>query len=496
MTTPLARKSEDLPAELVVVSFYSLILLVATAPTPLMSGAAPNLPVGAVAAADKGMRAEEASEWKFDELELIDGSVHRGVVLSDGTAEIEFAEIFRPPGKPMFAVIRPVAPDQVGKKVLLNGEERARLWTRFQQFRNRARIEAGRMDDVALRRTKLSDGDSWTYEGPWFLLESTADETMVRRCVVRAEQIFRAYRQLLPPGREHRTGLRLLIFGSTDEYQRHLRESGFAIAGPAWFSGTRNLVVAGGELNAFSRRLRQTQSQNEEVRRQYKTLKASFPERLATLIQQMKQRGYSSAQIEQEVKLRSAAWQREYDEALSRLGLAAVQNEAAFAEVTGQMFAQLYHEAFHAYVENYVCPQGDATLPHWLNEGLAQIFEAGQVEADSLRIDAADRTRLVRLQADLRGERPLSIQELVLADEQDFLNPASNRSTQRYYLYAWGLAYYLAFEKNRLRPEVLDAFLSNAEDFGPAARFTRLIEMPIAKFEHLWREAILAMRAM
>ena len=441
-------------------------------------------------------RDEDSSDWKFDELELIDGSMHRGMVLSDLATEIEFAEIFRPPGKPMFAVIRPVAPDQVSKKILLSGEDRARLGTRFQQFRNRARIEAGRMEDVALRRTKLNDGDSWTYEGPWFLLESTADEAMVRRCVVRAEQIFRAYRQLLTPGNEHRTGLRLLIFGSTDEYQRHLRESGLAIAGPAWFSKTRNLVVAGGELNAFGRRLRQTQTQNEEVRRQYKALKSSFPERLASLIQQMKDRGYSSAQIEHEVKLRSAAWQREYDEALGRLELAAVQNEAAFAGATGQIFAQLYHEAFHAYVENYVCPQGGATLPHWLNEGLAQIFEAGQIEADSLRTDAPERMRLTQLQADLRSERPLTIQELVAADEQEFLNPASNRSAQRYYLYAWGLAYYLAFEKNRLRPEVLDAFLSNAEDFGPAARFTRLVEMPIAKFERLWREAILAMRAL
>ncbi len=474
-------------------TFVGAIPALVAALTLLMTLGAEDLSA-AESSLDQG-RDEDSAEWKFDDLELIDGSLHRGMILSERATEIEFAEIFRPPGKPMFSVIRPVAPDQVAKKVLLSGEDRARLGARFQQFRNRARIEAGRMEDVTLRRTKLSDGDSWTYEGPWFLLESTADETMVRRCVVRAEQIFRAYRQLLPPGSEHRTGLRLLIFGSADEYQRHLRESGLAIAGPAWFSKTRNLVVAGGELNAFNRRLRQTQMQNDEVRRQYRALKSSFPERLASLIQQMKQRGYSSVQIEQEIKLRSAAWQREYDDAMSRLDLAAVQNEAAFATATGQVFAQLYHEAFHAYVENYVCPQGGAPLPHWLNEGLAQIFEAGQVEADSLRIDAPDRTRLTQLQDDLCSERPLAIQEILLGDEQEFLNPASSRSAQRYYLYAWGLAYYLAFDRNRLRPEVLDAFLSNAGGFGPAARFTGLVEMPIAKFERLWREAILAMRA-
>jgi hypothetical protein len=317
---------------------------------------------------------------------------------------------------------------------------------------------------------------------------------MVRRCVVRAEQIFRAYRQLLPPTRQQRTGLRLLIFGSTDEYQRHLGEYGLTFASPAWFSQARNLVVAGGELNSFNRRLRQTQSQNEEVRRQYKMLKSSFSPRLAAVIDQMKQRGYSSGQIEQEVKLRTAAWQREYDEAMSRLDLAAAQNEAAFAKVTGQMFAQLYHEAFHAYVGNYVCSEDGMSFPLWLNEGLAQIFETGQIEADSLRIDAPDRKRLAELKNDLRGEQPLTIQEILLADEQNFMNPSSNRSAQRYYLYSWGLAYYLVFEQNRFRPEVLEAFLRNADDFGPAARFTRLVDMPAAKFERLWREAVLAMR--
>lgn len=480
---------------LAVVSPHLLILLLAIAP----SGATPRGSDPGRAAADPDVLAADVSaadegEWAFDVLELQDGSVYRGLLQAEREAELEFAEIFRPPGKPMFAVIRPVASDQVVKKTLTSGADRERLLARFQQFRNRARIEAGRMEDVTLRQVAGVEGDSWRYDGPWFQLQSTADETIVRRCVVRAEQIFRAYRQLLPPNRQDRTDLRLLIFGSRDEYQRHLGEYGLAFASPAWFSRTENLVIAGGEFNAFQRRLRQTQAQNAEVRRQYKLLKSSFPQRLAPLIEQLQQRGYSTAQIEQEVKLRSAAWQREYDEAMKRLDLAAAQNEALFAQVADQMFAQLYHEAFHAYVENYVCPQRGLTLPLWLNEGLAQIFETGQLEADSLRIDAPDRRRLAELQDDLRGEQPLAIAEVVAADEQQFLNPSSTPSAQRYYLYSWGLAYYLAFEQNRFRPAVLAAFLRNPDGFGPAARLTQWIDMPLAKFERQWREAMLAMR--
>lgn len=475
-------------------SSYPLFVLLAAVASPAVSGTAPEGAGEEARATQPAPHADEAPEWKFDVLELKDGRVYHGLVLAEHDAEIEFAEIFRPPGRPMFAVIHPVTPQQVATKTLVSGRERERLSARFQQFRNRARIEAGRMEDVALEWTADERGERWTYRGPWFELESTADESMVRRCVVRAEQIFRAYRQLLPPVSQHRNGLRLLIFGSLDEYQRHLSEYGLTFASPAWFSQAENLVVAGGELNAFSQRLRQTRAQNEEVRRQYKILKSSFPQRLETVIRQMKERGYSAVQIEQEVKLRSAAWQREYDEATSRLDLAAIQNEAAFAKVTGQLFAQLYHEAFHAYVENYVCGEAGITFPHWLNEGLAQIFETCQIEADSLRIDAPDRKRLAGLQNDLRGEAPLAIQDIIHSDRQKFLNPSSDRAAQRYYLYSWGLAYYLVFDQDGLRPDAFETFLRNPKEFGPAARFTRLIDMPIAKFERLWREAMLAMR--
>jgi len=437
--------------------------------------------------------AEAPADWKFDVLEMKDGRTHRGLVLAEGEEEIEFAEIVRPPGKSMFAVIRPVSPDRVAKKQKLTEPERAKLWARFQQFRNRARIEAGRMEDVPLRKTERNGTVRWAYDGPWFQLESTADESMVRRCVVRAEQIFRAYRQTLPPQRDHRTGMRVVIFGSMDEYLQHLRDAGLQITAPACYSAVQNLVLAGGELNTFSRRLEQTQAQNEEVRRQYRALKSSFSDRLSGLIQQMKERGFSAAQIEQEVKLRSAAWQREYNEALSRLEAARVQNEAAFLTVTDRMFAQLYHEAFHAYVENYVCPQPDVTLPLWLNEGLAQIFEVGHIEGDSLRIDAPDRQRLAQLQKDLRDEQPLKLADVVTASEQNFLEPSSSRAAQRYYLYSWGLAYFLTFEKNLLRSDTFESFLANVENFGPAARFTRLVDMPIAKFERLWSDAILAL---
>ena len=436
---------------------------------------------------------EQASQWKLETLEMKDGTVCAGLIQAENETEIEFAEIVRPPGKPMFVIVRPVDSDQVAKTVRLGPADREKLLERFDQFRYRARFEAGRMEKVRLSRA-VRDGSVYlNYEGPWFRLESTADEDMTRRCVVRVEQIFLAYRQLLPPEAVRQSDLRLLLFGSMDQYRAYLREADLAIASPAFYSAAENLVVAGSQLNPYARRLRQVRAQNEEARQQYELLKNSFSQRLATVTDQLRQRGYSVSEIEEESKLRTALWQREYNEAMARLDVVELQNEAKFSQVTRHMFARLYHEAFHAYLESYVYTEKDITLPLWLNEGIAQIFESGRFEADTLRVDAPDPDRLARLKADLAGEKPLTVSEILSADEQDFLAGHTGQTGQRYYLYSWGLAYYLTFEMNRFNAESLDPFVLNKDHLGPAARFTRLVGMPIAKFERRWRQAMLGL---
>ena len=43
------------------------------------------------------------------------------------------------------------------------------------------------------------------YAGKWFTLDSTADGRLTRRIIVRVEQIFAAYRQMLSPRRHPRS---------------------------------------------------------------------------------------------------------------------------------------------------------------------------------------------------------------------------------------------------------------------------------------------------
>jgi hypothetical protein len=437
---------------------------------------------------------DPTAEWKLETLELTDGTIYAGLIQAEHRHEIEFVEIRRPPGKPMFALVRPIDPKSVADRHRLDAADRSQLIERFQEFRKRARIEAGRMEDVTLRDESHDGARRWIYDGDWFTLESRADAALTRRCIVRIEQVFRAYRQLLPPRVQPPTALRILLFGSMDDYRAFVDQLGLKIETPGLFVSAQNLIVAGSDLELFARRLAQVRAENERVRRQYEAFKAEFPKRLEVVSKELQQKGFDAAEIEQELKLRTTVWQREHDTALSRLDRLEQQNDAKFAEVTRQMFARLYHEAFHAYAENFVFPQRHGGLPRWLNEGLAQVFESGQLDGDSLRVDAPDHDRLTRLQAELRSDQPLALIDVLNATENDFLTSHWNTASQRRYLYSWGLAYHLAFHQNLLTSRALETYVSNQDGYGPAARFTRVVNLPLDKFEHRWRQAMLDAR--
>ena len=166
-----------------------------------------------------------------------------------------------------------------------------------------------------------------------------------------------------------------------------------------------------------------------------------------------------------------------------------------------QLQRRLYHEAFHAYTQEFffVSAAGSGSddssgrqpvMPRWLAEGLAQVFETAQFDTeDLLRIDAPDADRLALLQEDLASAAPLPLRHLVVADQASFLVPhdASGRTSQRHYLYAWAVAYYLAFEHPGFSSERIREYASSA-DPSTVSAFEQLVGMPVDAFEARWRD--------
>ncbi|MFN0016926.1 MAG: DUF1570 domain-containing protein [Pirellulaceae bacterium] len=408
--------------------------------------------------------------------------------------EIDFAEIVQRPGKPMFAIVKGIEAAQVAKVDLLPPAEHAELERKFHEYRHKALIEAGEMEKVKLAPLD-ADGHSYqSYRGSWFTLLSTADEESTRRCVVRMEQIFRAYRTLLPPRlKEEQKGqpLAIYLYSSLDEYRQRLRGLDLNLNAPAIYSARHHQILAGGELAHYATRLAEVRQEMADLEKQYDKLDKDFATSLARLSDELRDKGFSKDEITNELQLRKTDWKNEKAAVMARVHEQDRRNLSRFSEVTREMFARLYHEAFHAYLDSYVYPQAAHHVPAWLHEGLAQVFEGGQLEGDSLRIDAPDRERLKLLLADLNSSDPLPLARLLVAEERTFAGDHGGRASERHYLYAWGLSYYLVTEKNLLGSPALDEFVSlKSATLSPIARLEKLIHQPLGTFETQWREKL------
>jgi len=433
----------------------------------------------------------------MERLELVGHWPYEGLIESEDRDWITMIQIRRPPGRPMYLVIRPIDRASVRSVVRLDVPQREALRRQIDEFRNRAAIEAGRMEAVHLE-TAAAEGNRYQrYRGRWFTLDSTVDEAMTRRVIVRTEQIFTAYRQILPPRTTPQAPPRLVVFGSVAAYQAFLARLGVRIENRACFLEEKNLVAAGSELERLVASMVKTNAQNEQLRRQLKALEDGLTARLREMADSLRKEQVPPAEIQRLLGLERGKFQHEAKTLRTQIELSDSEAAKVFRQSTRQTFARLGHESFHAYLENYVYPHARFDVPSWLNEGLAVMFEGGMLEGETLRVDAPNRAALTKIKADLAGPEPLGLARLLAAGPSAFLTPdqAAVPSAERHYAYAWGLAYWLSFEKRLLEGPALERYVERGTSAAePAIRFQRLVAGPLESTEAQWRKYIMALR--
>jgi len=438
-----------------------------------------------------------SADFPLERVILSDGKSYQGLIESENPASIEFMEVRRPRGKPMVLIVRPIDRKSIAKWERLSEAEQRQLRSRLQKHRQRALIDARRMEDLQLVPTRHDDKMVWQYEGNWFSLDSTADEPMTRRSIVRLEQIFTAYRQLFAPRFSAAARLHIRIFGASEEYQQALGELGLHISNPAVYLPDKNLILAGSDMNRFDAELAQVSRQHRQIKQQLDTLLAETPARVKELGEELKKNDIPAAERQKILLAEQKKWEDQRKNARRTILTLDRKNAAKFNELSAQMFTRLAHEAFHAYLETFVYPRQTYDMPRWLNEGLAQIFEAGLLEADTLRIDTPNLGALEKLQNDLRSRDPLELSDLLNAGSDTFLSAhASGGSASRSYYYSWGLAYYLTFEQDLIGTPQFNVYLSPAAAAKPSVeRFEALVGEPLADFQQRWRKAMLNLRS-
>jgi len=421
---------------------------------------------GRLAAADSPVR---AADLKFDVLHL-QSRIVQGRVLKEGPEGVTLQLVYVNPGQPIR--IEEAGPPyswaSIKRFERLSPAERERL-SRFLVQKQGERDKFKRVL-AALELKPAPWGKSpvggLSYASRRFMLLSNARPDIVRRGAERLEQIYAAFDDLLPPRRPDAQATKILLVESMAEYEALLKEQGHKLLNPAFFDSTRNEILCASDLRRLGEELQASREANEKLRAELIALERELRRKYGKL---------------------SDTQQNEFKEARRKILDTQKTNNEIFERATTRLFQTLYHEAFHAYLANFVYPPAEAEVPRWLNEGLAQIFETPVLDGSELFVGQPDADRLRRVQAALAAGEFLSLTDLLKAGADHFLvsHAGAQELSDRYYLASWALAYYLATHGKKLGSPELDRYVLALKKPGtePLAAFEQFVGRPLPAFE-------------
>jgi hypothetical protein len=424
--------------------------------------------------------ARAADDWKFDVVRLRNGKTFQGLVVGEGPAEIKFRCVRRNPGSPTVVITTTFQRQEVAGIDKLGDADREALEARLKALDPTGKDEAARMENLDLKTVPWlhkGDGDALCYTSAQFVLISNAREDIVRRAAVRLEQIYTAYGRFLPARHQGGKPTTIYLVRSLAEYQGLLREQGRDILNPAFYDAGKNHILCASDLQRMGDDLEQIRKNHQKILDDLKD---------------------EEAKLNKYYKGKVPATARDYiNNKRQEIFLANQKNDRVFQQATRHLFRTLYHEAFHAYLANFVYPPEEYAVPRWLNEGLAQIFETAIVEAGELRVGHADPERLRRIRLQARKGQTVGLARLLTAGPQQFLvNHASARQvSDSFYLNSWALAFDLTFDRRLLGTPALDRYVQSLKHGAdPLAAFNQLTGMPLEKFEADFQQYLLTLR--
>jgi hypothetical protein len=420
--------------------------------------------------------------WKLDAVRLKNGRTIQGLLVEETPTGVRFRYVVQRPGSR--TVIFPpttIARAEIDRVERLDERDRQTLLARVKAVESAGRDEADLLAALELEKVawdKPGKGEGLAYQADQFVLRSNARADIVRRVALRLEQVYAAYARFLPPRQPAAQPTTLLLVRSLPEYHEMLKGRGRDLRNPAVYDPVANQVLCACDLERLGEQL-------EQVRQKHQRILERLDEEEAELKKQFKDR--VPAHLLQPITA-------------TRKQIADVnrQNEARFERATRRLFQILMHEAFHAYLANFVYPPAEAEVPRWLNEGLAQIFETALIEAGELRIGHADPERLKRAKAAAAAGKAVPLAELLRAGPREFLvgHVSDQAGSDRYYLASWALAFYLTFERRLLGTPALDRYvhaLKRGEDLLDS--FRTLVGQPLAEFEPAYRRYVQRLRS-
>jgi hypothetical protein len=420
-------------------------------------------------------------EWKYDVVHRKKGESLHGLVEEQTDAVVRLRCVSRRPGSPTVVYPVELKAADVERVVLAAAEDRERLRQRLDALRQeRQTLEHLRSldrggkglarsgDVVDLRPVPWVVGGrpgGLEYRSTHFRLVSNARREMVELTAVLLEQVYAAYTRFLPP-RAAGSPTLIVLTGSLADYQELLKGRGLNLTNPAFYDAERNEVVCASDLQRLADELERARAYHLKVAADIGRTEAELNEAYRNNVPP---------------ELRAPI-----EEARKRLRGTEARNADVFKRARQRLEQRLYHEAFHAYLSNFVYPPAEGGLPRWLNEGLAQIFETAIVEAGELRVDHPDPERLRAVRQALSGGTMLPLTDLLQAGPRQFqvAHGGDQQASDRHYLAAWALAFYLTFDQKGVGSRAMDDYVRALQRHtDPLDAFRELVGRPLPQFE-------------
>jgi Protein of unknown function (DUF1570) len=413
------------------------------------------------------------TSWNFDVVHLVSGRNVHGLLVEENAAAVVLKPIYWEPGKPLWmpAERNVYARSDIVSIDRLEPVQRQMLTRRVAAIQADRARQKERLEKLELKPApwNRSNTGGLSYKSSRFVLISNAGQDIIRRAATRLEELYAAYENFLPPRRREGRKTTILLVQSLAEYQQILKEQGRSFRNPAFYDSVRDEILCACDLERLGEELEQTRAEHQQILAKMRKLEADLRKQLGSV----------------PVKI-----QKEHEEARRKILARDRENDKKFQTATQRLFQTLFHEAFHAYLADCLYPPG--AVPRWLNEGLAQIFESAMVDAGELYFNRPDAVRLAAVKKALEGGELPSVSSLLHSDAQDFLvGHADERElSDRYYLGAWALAYYLTFDRRKLGSGELDTYFTSLKQPGadPAAAFTKLVGQPLPQVENAFHD--------
>lgn len=413
-----------------------------------------------------------------------------GLVVRQDPIGVELRQVIRKPGRPTFIITVQIPEDQIDHVDQLDAGERQELLARLDRISRERRTRFARLKmldkpvpmgkdmvdpPLGLERADWP-GDppgshrAWMHKGFRFTLLTTVRMDMAELCALQLDQVFIAYESLLP-ARLTGEPVLVLLTSSLEEWQSLCKTKGRNVLNPAWYD------MATGEVG-FATDQARLDSRMEELRNSHSSKLTELAGRADDM------RKAYGGKLPPEI-------QKSFDQALRSLKDTVTANERVMRQERDKLFARVNHEAFHAYLSRFVIPQGRGTVPPWLNEGLAQLFESALFEDGDLRADNADQDRVRKFRADIIAGKDMPLAELLTLPSGKFIvtGTEDQELSRRAYLTSWALCAWLVLERGCLRLEEIDKLIQPDPDKATGARnFEMVIGMSLAEAQNQLRE--------